>query len=131
MMVFDNQLFDELTLQAKKSPRMRMNYDLRSSENEESQRMLNAIEPGTKIPVHRHRKTNEVVVILRGKAKQIIYDNEGRILKTYIITPNGEMTGLSIPVGTWHTIESLMSGTIIMECKGGRYEPFSKEDVLS
>lgn len=80
------KLFSLLTEQAKESPRLRMNYDLRTSENEESQRMLNAIEPGTIIPIHRYKQTNEVIVILKGKARQILYNENGAVKESFIMS---------------------------------------------
>ena len=80
-MKIDQQLLDNLTEQAKASPRLRMNYDLRNSENDQSQRMLNAIEPDSVVPIHRHPKTTETVVVLRGHIKEVFYDANGKEVK--------------------------------------------------
>ena len=130
-MKIDVELLDSLTAQAKVSPRLRMNFDLRNSETDTSQRMLNAIEPGSEVPVHRHQKTSETVVVLRGKVVEEYYDELERICEAaYEISPNGPICALNIPAGKWHTLRSLESGTVIMEVKDGAYEPIGEEDIL-
>lgn len=125
-------LLDSLTEQAKVSPRLRMNYDLRNSAEDMSQRMLNAIEPGSVIPIHRHQKSTETVVCLRGKLVWEYYDELERICTEAIeISPNGPVVALNIPIGQWHTLHSLESGTVILETKDGAYEPQSPEDILT
>lgn len=125
-------LLDSLTEQAKKSPRLRMNYDLRNSAEDMSQRMLNAIEPGSVIPIHRHQNSSETVVCLRGKLVWEYYDELERICTESIeVSPNGPVVALNIPIGQWHTLRSLVSGTVIMECKDGAYEPQSPADILT
>ena len=127
----DNNLLDSLTEQAKASPRLRMNYDLRNSSDDTSQRMLNAVEPGSVIPIHRHQKTSETVVVLRGRVVEEFYDDLERICSaTYEVSPCGPVYALNIPAGTWHTLRSLESGTVILEMKDGAYEPTAPEDVL-
>ena len=97
-------LLDELTAKAKASPRLRMNYDLRNSEADQSQRMLNAIEPGSPLPIHRHQKTSETVVCLRGRLVEEYYDELERICTERIeLSPNGPVVAVNIPVGQWHT----------------------------
>ena len=124
-------LLDKLTEEAKASPRLRMNYDLRNSENDQSQRMLNAIEPGSPLPIHRHRKTSETVVCLRGRLVEEFYDELDRICTERIeLSPNGPVVAVNIPAGQWHTVHSLESGTVIMETKDGAYEPTGEEDIL-
>ena len=119
-------LLDKLTEQAKRSPRLRMNYDLRDSEEDTSQRMLNAIEPGSLLPIHRHQKSSETVVCLRGRLVEEIYDELERICTERIeLSPNGPVVALNIPAGQWHTAYSLESGTCILEMKDGKYEPLS------
>lgn len=125
-------LLDSLTEQAKASPRLRMNYDLRNSAEDKSQRMLNAIEPGSVIPIHRHQKSTETVVCLRGKLVWEYYDELERICTESIeVSPNGPVVALNIPIGQWHTLRSLESGTVILETKDGAYEPQGPEDILS
>lgn len=130
-MRIDSQLLDSLTAQAKASPRLRMNYDLRTSPDDGSQRMLNALEPGTVLPIHRHRATTEVMAILRGSACQYFYDGAGNVTDTITIAAGSDCVAMSVEKGRWHRIESLESGTVILECKDGRYEPIVAEDILS
>ena len=129
--IIDNTLLDNLTAQAKASPRLRMNYDLRNSSADTSQRMLNAIEPGSVVPIHRHQKTSETVVVLRGRVVEEFYDELERICSaTYEVSADGPVCALNIPVGTWHTLRALESGTVILEMKDGAYEPISDCDIL-
>ena len=124
-------LLDDLTAQAKASPRLRMNYDLRNSSADGSQRMLNAIEPGSVVPLHRHRGSTETVVCLRGRVVEEYYDEQERICTEAIeISPGGQNVAVNIPIGQWHTIRSMESGTVIMEVKDGAYEPTGPEDIL-
>lgn len=129
-MTIDKQVMDELTQKAKESPRLRMNLDLRTTPNDQSQRMLNALEPGTVLPIHRHTKTTEVVVILRGKAVQYLYDDKGNETGQVLLEAGGECPGMSIERGQWHRIECLETGTVIFEAKDGPYEPIQPEDIL-
>jgi len=125
-------LLDKLTEEAKASPRLRMNYDLRNSDADQSQRMLNAIEPGSPLPIHRHQKTSETVVCLRGRLVWEYYDELERICtETIELTPNGPVVALNIPAGQWHTVRALESGSCILEMKNGSYEPLSDADILS
>ena len=124
-------LLDSLTEQAKSSPRLRMNLDLRNSDSDNSQRMLNAIEPGSPLPIHRHQKTSETVVCLRGRLVEEFYDELERICtETIELSPNGPIVALNIPAGQWHTARALESGTVILEMKDGKYEPLSDVDML-
>ena len=124
-------LLDSLTEQAKTSERQRMNLDLRDSEMDSSQRMLNAIEPGSALPIHRHRNTSETVVCLRGRLVEEFYDDLERICTDAIeLSPNGPIIALNIPAGQWHTVRALESGTVILEMKNGAYEPLSDVDIL-
>lgn len=124
-------LMDSLTEQAKASPRLRMSLDLRNSADDKSQRMLNAIEPGSVLPIHRHRKTSETVVCLRGRLVWEFYDESERICTDRIeLTPNGEVVALNVPAGQWHTVKALESGSVILECKDGAYEPLGEGDIL-
>ena len=124
-------LLDKLTEQAKASPRLRMNLDLRNDENDGSQRMLNAIEPGSPLPIHRHQKSSETVVCLRGKLVEEFYDDLERTCTECIeLSPNGPIVALNIPAGQWHTVSAQESGTVILEMKNGAYEPLSDVDIL-
>ena len=148
MMVIDKEFLDQLLDQAKESPRLRMNYDLRTTPEDHSQRMLNALMPGTVLPIHRHTKTTETLVVLRGRMEEVFYE-EGtealmdgdsrcvdvcheRVLREkerVLLSANGPVQGLSIPVGQWHTV-NVLEPTVILECKDGKYEPLGKENVI-
>lgn len=130
-MVINQALLDKLTEEAKASPRLRMNLDLRNSADDQSQRMLNAIEPGSPLPIHRHQKSSETVVCLRGRLVEEYYDELERICTERIeLSPNGPVVALNIPAGQWHTVQALESGTVILEMKNGKYEPIQDYDVL-
>ena len=128
-MNIDKKVLDELTAKAKASERLRMNYDLRTSSDDTSQRMLNALEPGTVVPVHRHRSTAETVIIVRGKVKEILFNEAGEVVEEILMEVGGDCPVLQIPAGQWHSIEALEEGTIIFEAKDGAFAPLSEEDV--
>lgn len=124
-------ILDQLIEQAKASPRLRMNLDLRNDNNDTSQRMLNAIEPGSPLPIHRHQMTSETVVCLRGRLVWEFYDELERICtETIELSPGGQVVALNVPAGQWHTVRALESGTVILEMKDGPYEPIGPEDIL-
>ena len=129
-MIIDNILLDRLTTQAKESLRLRMNLDLRNSDADSSQRMLNALEPGTVLPIHRHRNSSETVAILRGRAVQWLYDEEGKVVEKVLLEVGGDIPAMNVEKGQWHRLECLESGTVIVEFKDGAYEPLVAEDVL-
>ena len=124
-------VLDKLTAEAKASPRLRMNMDLRNSSDDQSQRMLNAIEPGSVVPIHRHQKTSETVVCLRGRLVWEYYDELERTCTERIeLRPGGPVVALNVPCGQWHTVKALESGSVILEVKDGPYEPLSDVDIL-
>ena len=127
-MIIDKQILDGLTARAKESPRLRMNLDLRNSPEDQSQRMLNAIEPGTVLPIHRHRTTSETVVCLRGHFEEYFYDADGKLTDVIDMVPGGTL--INIPIDQWHSLKSLESGTVLLEVKDGPYAPLGPEDVL-
>ena len=129
-MKITQELLDSLTAQAKESPRLRMNMDLRNSYADTSQRMLNAIEPGSVVPVHRHKKTSETVVVLRGRVVEEFYDASGALEDVCEVSAGGEICALNIPQGKWHTLKALESGTVILEMKDGGYEPIAEDDIM-
>ena len=129
-MVIDKILLDNLTAEAKANPRLRMNRDLRNSAEDRSQRMLNAIEPGSPLPIHRHQKSSETVVCLRGHLREIFYNDKGEVTDVIDLAPNSDCVALNIAIGQWHTVEVLESGTVIMEVKDGAYEPLQECDIL-
>ena len=130
-MKIDSVLLDSLSDQAKASPRLRMNLDLRNSAEDTSQRMLNAIEPGSVVPIHRHKKTSETLVVLRGRIVEEFYDDAGICVERVEASPNAPVCALNIPAGAWHTLQSLESGTVILEMKDGAYEPIVADDILT
>lgn len=129
-MVIDSKILDDLSAQAKASPRLRMNMDLRNSPEDGSQRMLNALEPGTVMPIHRHRTSSETVVIIRGKIQWVFYDDDGNETERVTLDANGELRCLDVEKGRWHSLESLESGSVLFECKDGPYAPLGTEDVM-
>lgn len=126
--LISQELLDELTAQAKESPRLRMNMDLRNSPEDQSQRMLNAIEPGSVVPIHRHRSSSETVVCLRGCVDEIFYDDSGHETARFRLDPSAGSFGLQIPAGQWHTLVALQS-SVIVEFKDGKFAPMEKADV--
>lgn len=129
-MLIDTKLLDALTAQAKASPRLRMNFDLRNTPDDLSQRMLNALEPGTVMPIHRHQNTSETVVVLRGKVKWLYYNDKGELTDTILVEAGGDICGLSVPKRQWHSLECLESGSVILETKDGPWEALKEEDIL-
>ena len=123
-------LLDDLTEKAKASPRLRMNQDLRNTPDDQSQRMLNALEPGTIMPIHRHQKTSETMVILRGRLVEEYYSEAGQCTETIEMYPGGPVVALNIPAGQWHSLRVLESGTVILEMKNGPYVPIGPDDIL-
>ena len=127
-MVLTSELLDRLSQEAKTSERLRMNLDLRNSTADQSQRMLNALEPGTKVPVHRHQDTNETVVMLRGSIRELFFDEAGQITEEILLRAYAEPSAMNIPAGAWHTLECLEPGTILLEMKDGPFVPRQPED---
>lgn len=120
---------DDLSAQAKANPRLRQAYDLRTTSEDNSQRMLNALEPGTIMPIHRHRNTSETMVMVRGSLKEKLYDEEGNLTDVLVMSPNGDYPMIQLEAGQWHSLEVLESGTIVFEAKDGAYEPLNQCDI--
>ena len=129
-MIIDQKLLDDLSAQAKANPRLRQSYDLRTTPNDGSQRMLNALEPGTIMPIHRHRNTSETMVMVRGKLIERFYDDNGNITEELMMEPCGEFPMVQIEKGQWHSLEVLEKGTIIFEAKDGVYTPLLHDDMI-
>ena len=129
-MKITQEILDNLTAQAKSSERLRMSLDLRTSADDQSQRMLNAVEPGTPLPIHRHRTSAETVVIVRGSLIERFYDDAGVLAEEIQMEVGGRCPVLQIPASQWHSIEVLESGTVIFEAKDGPYIPLSSEDIF-
>ena len=129
-MKINKELLDNLTVQAKANPRLRQSFDLRTTAEDNSQRMINAMEPGTVMPIHRHRNTSETMVMVRGKLIERLYDDAGNLTDEFVMEPYGEYPMIQIEAGQWHSLEVLESGTVIFEAKDGRYMPLGEEDIL-
>ena len=127
-MIIDKTILDRLTEQARNNPRLRMAMDLRNSPEDQSQRMLNALEPGTVLPVHRHKASSETCVCIRGHFEEYFYDENGNLTDTIDMVPGGVV--LNIEKGQWHSLKCLESGTILFEAKDGAYQPLSPEDIM-
>ena len=130
-MVIDNKIFDELSAQAKANPRLRQAMDLRNSPEDLSQRMLNALEPGTVMPVHRHHASSETVVLLRGKIEWIFYDDNGNETERVTLDANGEPRMLNVERDRWHSLVCLEPNSVLYESKNGAYQPLAEDEVLS
>ena len=129
-MVIDSNFFDELSTQAKISNRLRQSFDLRYSEKDNSQRILNALEPGTVIPIHRHCNTSETMILLRGKLIERLYDDMGNLTGEFEMEPCGKFPMIQIEAGQWHSLEVLETGTVIFEAKSGKYIPLGEKYIL-
>lgn len=127
-MVINQTLLDKLTEEAKASPRLRMNYDMRNSAEDLSQRILNALEPGTVIPIHRHKDSSETNICIRGHYEEYFYDEHGNLTETIDMYPGGPI--LNIEKGQWHSLKCLESGTILFEAKEGPYHPLEEDEIF-
>ena len=130
MQLIDKPLLDSITHLAQQSPRLRMNYNFHQDLNDKVQRLLNAMEPGTVLPVHRHPHTDEIYVILRGKLDVHAYNDQKEHIATYRLDPKEGKFGISMPAGSWHNVEVLEAGTVIFELKEGPYAPLEKDDIM-
>lgn len=128
-MIINKVILDELTAKAKENPRLRLNLDMRNSADDQSQRMLNALEPGTVMPIHRHKGSSETCICIRGHFEEYFYDSNGRLTNTIDMVPGGVV--LNIEKGQWHSLKCLESGTVLFEAKDGAYEPLGPDDILS
>ena len=126
MKLIDKQLLDDVSRQAQKSDRLRMNYNFHQSLEDKCHRFLNAVEPGTEVPIHRHPTKDETFVILRGRVKVTTHNDDGSIIESVVLCAEEGRYGVNIPKGVWHTLESLESGSCIFECKEG---PFVEHEV--
>ena len=129
-MKIDNNFLDTLTEQAKQSPRLRMHYDLRDTTEDSCMRMLNALEPGTVVPIHRHNKTSEDVICIRGCVEEVLYDTKGNEVERYRLQPGTKCMACHVPMDQYHTCISLESGSVIVEFKNGKYDPLTTEIFL-
>lgn len=130
-MVVDKKILDELTAKAKENPRLRCNLDMRNSADDQSQRMLNALEPGTVMPIHRHLASSETVIIIRGRIKWLFYDEQGRITESTELWSDGDVRMLNVEKGRWHSLECLESGSVLFESKDGPYHPLEEDEIMN
>lgn len=129
-MIINDVILDKLTEQAMTSPRLRKNMDLRNGPEDQSQRMLNALEPGTVMPIHRHSGSSEIVVILRGKIEWVFYDDHGNETERVTLDANGESKMLNVEKDRWHSLECLESGSVLYESKDGPYHPLEEDEIM-
>lgn len=130
MMIIDKNLLDEVSAQAKRSDRLRMNYNFHDSLDAKAQHLLNALEIGTVLPVHRHQHTSETYLLLRGRLRVIFYDDSGEEVSSFLLDPLAGNYGLHIPAGQWHALEVLENDSVIFEVKDGPYLPLQAEDIM-
>lgn len=130
MKVIEKSLLDKVSSEAKVSPRHRMNYNFHQSLDEKCHRMLNAVEPGTIVPIHRHPAKDESFVVLRGKVKVSTYNDDGSVIDSVVLCQEDGRFGVDIPKNVWHNLESLESGSVIFECKEGPFVPHEQEGIL-
>lgn len=130
-MIITKEILDELTAKAKASPRLRMNYNFHQSMEDKCHRMLNAVEPGTVVPIHRHPTKDESFVVLRGKVKVSTYNNDGSVIESVVLCQEDGRYGVDIPKNVWHNLESLAPNSCIFECKEGPFVPHEEEGILT
>lgn len=129
-MIIDNNLLDRISFQAHETPRLRMNYNFHQSLEDKCHRMLNAIEPGADIPVHRHPTKDESFVVIRGMIRSTTYNDDGSVIESVVLSQENGLYGVDIPKGVWHKLESLESGSVVFECKEGPFVPHEVEGIL-
>jgi len=130
MKLIDKQLLDDVSRQAQKSDRLRMNYNFHQSLEDKCHRFLNAVEPGTMVEIHRHPTKDESFVLLRGKVRVNTYNDDGTVIESVILCPENGLYGVDIPKNIWHNVESLEPGSVFFECKEGPFVPHEEEGVL-
>ena len=130
-MVVDKKILDELSAKAKENPRLRCNLDMRNTLEVQSQRMLNALVPGTVMPIHRHLASSETVIIIRGRIRWLFYDEQGRITESTELWSDGDVRMLNVEKGRWHSLECLESGSVLFESKDGPYHPLEEDEIMN
>ena len=129
-MLLDKTLLNQLSKSASENPRLRTSFDLRNTDKDNSQRMLNALQPGTILPIHRHPFTAETLIMVRGSVCHKFFNDKGEVTDTYILKAGGDCSAIQIPAGQFHSLECLEADTVIFEAKDGPYMPVSAEDIL-
>ena len=130
MKLIDKQLLDNVSRQAQKSDRLRMNYNFHQSLDDKCHRFLNAVEPWTKVEIHRHPTKDESFVLLRGRVRVNTYNDDGTVIESVVLCPEEGLYGVDIPKDVWHNVESLESGSVFFECKEGPFVPYDAEGIL-
>ena len=130
MKVIDVELLNRVSAQAKASERLRMNYNFHESLEDKCHRMLNAVEPGTQVPIHRHPTKDESFVVLRGKVRVTTYNDDGSVIDSVVLCQEEGRYGVDIKKGVWHNLESMEPDSVIFECKEGPFVPHEVEGVL-
>ena len=130
MKLIDKQLLDDVSRQAQKSDRLSMNYNFHQSLDDKCHRFLNAVEPGTKVEIHRHPTKDEAFVLLRGRVRVNTYNDDGIVMESVVLCPEDGLYGVDIPKNVWHNVESLESGSVFFECKEGPFVPHEEEGVM-
>lgn len=130
MKVIDSKLMDSVTEQAKESSRMRMNLNFHGNLDDKCHRLLNAMEPGTEIPIHRHRTKDEGIILLRGRIRVNIYNDRGEVTQSVVLSHEEGRVGVDIPKMEWHGVVCLESGSVIYEVKEGPFMPHDASDIL-
>ena len=131
MKVIDKLLLDTVSEQAKESPRLRMNFNFHQSLDDKCHRFLNAVEPGTEVPIHRHPMKDESFVILRGRVRVSTYDDEGNVVESCVLCQEEGRYGVDIPKGVWHSIEAMETDSVIFECKEGPFVEHEEDGILT
>lgn len=131
MQLLNKELLDQITEKAQASPRLRMNHNLHRHLDSQAQRLFNALEPGTVLPIHRHRLSDETYILIRGCLNVLLYDDQGNLTESVTLDSLTDTFGVHIPAGTWHTVDVLEPGTVIFEVKDGPYMPLGEEDVMT
>lgn len=129
-MLFNTKFLDELTQKAEQSPRLRMNYNLHESLDAKAQRLFNALEKGTVLPIHRHKDTAETYILIRGKLTITLFDDDKNVTEVAELDLEKGNFGFQIPKNTWHKVEVKENGTVIFEVKDGPYTPLTEENIL-
>ena len=131
MIIIDKDFLNEVSEQAKTSPRLRMNYNFHQSLEDKCHRFLNAVEPGTQVEIHRHPTKAESFVLLRGRVRVNTYNDDGTVIESVVLCPEDGLYGVNIPKNVWHNVESLESGSVFFECKEGPFVPHDAEGILT
>ena len=131
MKIIDQTLLDKVSTEAKALSRLRMNYNFHQSLEDKCHRMLNAVEPRTEVPIHRHPTKDESFVVLRGKVKVSTYNDDGSVIESIVLCQEDGHYGVDIPKNVWHNLESMAPNSVIFECKEGPFVPHEEEGILT